>query len=175
MSFVRAEVRAGLWRWREVITGAGLLTLGLYWALVVQGLIGWIGWTLVLCGIALAAAGIQRARFRGRAGGPGVVTVDEGQIVYFGPLTGGAVAARDLERLTLDPSARPAHWILTEPGQPPLQIPVNAEGADALFDVFATLPGLRTERMLKELQGGSVHPVVIWEKTPLRSPAQRLH
>ena len=175
MSFVRPEVRAGLWRWREALIGSGLIALGLYWALVVHGLIGWIGWAVVLCGAALAITGIQRARFRGRAGGPGVVTVDEGQIVYFGPMTGGAVAARDLERLTLDPSARPAHWILTEPGQPPLQIPVNAEGADALFDVFATLPGLRTERMLKELQGHSVHPVVIWEKTPLRPSAQWLH
>ena len=175
MSFVRPEVRAGMWRWREALIGSGLIALGLYWALVVHGLIGWIGWAVVPCGAALAITGIQRARFRGRAGGPGVVTVDEGQIVYFGPMTGGAVAARDLERLTLDPSARPAHWILTEPGQPPLQIPVNAEGADALFDVFATLPGLRTERMLKELQGHSVHPVVIWEKTPLRPSAQWLH
>ena len=54
-------------------------------------------------------------------------------------------------------------------------IPVNAEGADALLDVFSTLPSIRTERMLAELQGGSDHPVVIWERTPLRPKHQRLH
>ncbi|TDK43775.1 hypothetical protein [Antarcticimicrobium luteum] len=179
MSFIRPEARAALHRWREALTGAALVALGLYWALVTGGLLGWIGWLLIPAGAGIAVIGVQRARFRatgpGRGQGPGVVLVDEGEITYMGPLSGGSVSVPDLERLVLDPSARPAHWVLEEPGRPILHIPVNAEGASALFDVFAALPGLRTERMLAELNRGGAHAVVIWERRPLRPAHQRLH
>lgn len=175
MSFVRPEVHATLWRWREVLTGVGVAALGAYWISGPGGLLGWIGWALVATGLALGVVGVQRLRFRLSGDGPGFVQVDEGQIAYFGPLTGGAIAASELERLTLDPGARPAHWILEQPGQPPLHIPVAANGADSLFDVFAALPGLKTETMLAELQGRATHPVVIWERTPMRPISQRLH
>ncbi|TMV10291.1 hypothetical protein FGK63_04295 [Ruegeria sediminis] len=175
MSFVRPEAKAALWRWREVLAAVVVALLGVSWIGGPGGLLGWIGWVLVVVAAALAVVGVQRARFRTGAGGPGVVTVDEGQIAYMGPLTGGMVAAREMERLALDPTARPAHWILEQPGQPTLHIPVNAEGAEALFDVFATLPGLRTEQMLSELNGGAAHPVVIWERRPSRPPEARLH
>ncbi len=49
-------------------------------------------------------------------------------------------------------------------------MPLAAEGADALFDAFATLPGIRTERMLAEMRRGGDHPVVIWQ-----APTARLH
>ena len=84
-------------------------------------------------------------------------------------------ARAEIERLALDPTSNPAHWVLDQPGQPTLHIPVNAEGAEALFDVFSALPGLKTEHMLAELNGGSAHPVVIWERTPSRPPHLRLH
>lgn len=175
MSFIRPEAKLALWRWREVLLAAGVAVLGVSWIGGPGGLLGWIGWVLVVAALALAIIGVQRARFRTGAGGPGVVSVDEGQITYLGPLTGGMVAAREIERLALDPTARPAHWILEQPGQPTLHIPVNAEGAEALFDVFASLPGMRTERMLAELNGASVHPVVIWERHPTRPPQAWLH
>lgn len=175
MSFIRPAARVALYRWREALTGVVIALVGLSWITGPRGLLGLVGWGVFVLGIALVVIGIQRARFRSSSNGPGVVTVDEGQITYFGPLTGGAVAARELERLTLDPTARPAHWVLTQPGQPPLQIPINAAGSDALFDVFSTLPGLKTERMLAQLQGKSSHPVVIWERTPMRPTNQRLH
>ena len=54
-------------------------------------------------------------------------------------------------------------------------VKASAEGAEALFDVFSALPGIRTERMLAQLQGGSALPVVIWEKTPSRPPGLPLH
>ena len=54
-------------------------------------------------------------------------------------------------------------------------IPVNAAGADALFDAFSKLPGLRTERMLSELRAQRGHAVVIWERTPLRPAHALLH
>ncbi|TDE39789.1 hypothetical protein [Antarcticimicrobium sediminis] len=175
MSFIRPEARAALARWREALLGAGVVALGLYWALGTGGLLGWIGWALGLAGAGLAVIGFQRARFRATGGGPGVVLVDEGEITYMGPLSGGSVSVRDLERLVLDPSAQPAHWVLEEPGRPILHIPVNAEGAGNLFDVFAALPGLRTERMLAELKRDTAHAVVIWERRPMRLAHQRLH
>lgn len=169
MSFIRPEARAVLWRWREVITGGVVAALGLYWASG-PGLLRWVGLVVLLGGVALAVAGLQRARFRGRDGGPGVVQVDERQITYFGPLDGGAVAIDELSGVSLDARSDPPVWVLRQPGQPELHIPVNAEGTDALFDAFAALPGLRTERMLSQLAQKPDHPVVIWSK-----PAARLH
>lgn len=164
MTFIRPEARAQLWRWREILAALVLLALGLRWALTGHGFWSVTGWAVVAIATLLAVMGAQRMRFRQGAGGPGVVQVVEGQISYFGPLTGGAVAVSELERLTLDPSAKPAHWLLEQPGQPVLGIPVNAEGADALFDVFAALPGIRTERMLAELESKGPHHVVIWQR-----------
>ncbi len=175
MSFIRPEAKQALWRWREVLVAGFVLILGLSWISGPGGLLGWLGWVLVAVAVALAVIGVQRGRFRTGSGGQGVVTVDEGQINYFGPLDGGMVATREIERLALDPTSSPAHWVLEQPGQPLLHIPVNAEGAEALFDVFSALPGLKTEQMLAELNGGASHPVVIWERTPLRPAHLRLH
>lgn len=175
MTFIRPEANAAIWRWREVVVGASVAALGLYWVIGPGLLLGWVGWVLIATGIALSVVGVQRARFRAGSDGPGVVTVDEGQIAYFGPLTGGAVAVSEIERLTLDPTAKPAHWVLDQPGQPALYIPVNATGAEALFDMFAALPGLKTERMLWALNGSRAHPVVIWERVTERPLLQPLH
>lgn len=176
MSFIRPEARAELWRWREVLTGIGLALLGLSWISGPGGLLGGIGWAVVAIASIVVVVGVQRARFRTGNGGPGVVLVDERQITYYGPLTGGVIATENLEKLTLDPTAKPAHWILDQHGQPPLHIPVTAEGADDLFDVFSTLPGLQTQRMLAELTGTGGLPVVIWERNTTERPAHmRLH
>ncbi|WP_300068549.1 hypothetical protein [uncultured Ruegeria sp.] len=175
MSFIRPEAKLALWRWREVLVAVFVLILGLSWVSGPGGLLGWIGWVLVAVSLALAVIGVQRARFRTGTGGQGVVTIDEGQITYLGPLDGGIVATREIERLALDPTLHPAHWVLDQPGQPALHIPVNAEGAEALFDVFSNLPGLKTEQMLAELNRGSSIPVVIWERTSSRPAHFRLH
>lgn len=175
MSFFRPEARALIWRWREALASLGVAALGLYWVLGPGGLLGLVGWAMGALAVGLAVIGLQRGRFRSGAGGPGVVVVDEGEITYLGPLTGGSVATPDLARLALDPTAKPPHWILEQPGRPSLYIPVNAEGSDGLFDVFAALPGMRTERMLAELKSGSTRPVVIWERQSLRPVSHRLH
>jgi hypothetical protein len=175
MSFLRPEARAALWRWREVLVGVATLAIGLWWALTSIGLLHWLGYVVLILAAAILAAGLQRARFRAGSGGPGVVRVDEGQVAYFGPLTGGVVAMGDLVTLKLDPRARPAHWILSQPGQPELAIPLTAEGADALFDAFATLPGIRTEHMLTQMRRPSAQVVVIWQKPQTAASHLRLH
>ncbi|MQQ08727.1 hypothetical protein GFB49_09705 [Epibacterium sp. SM1979] len=175
MSFIRPEARAALWHWRELIAAAALALFGLRLILWSFGFWQVSGWALLLVSVIVAIIGGQRLRFRLSGRGPGVVKVDEGQIAYFGPLTGGAVAASELERLRLDHTAKPAHWLLEQPGQPPVAIPVNATGAEGLFDVFASLPGLKTERMLEELHRRGPHQVVIWERAPSRDAHHRLH
>lgn len=164
MSLIRPEARATLWRWREVLAGTALLGLGLWWGGGTSGILPWIGGIVGLAGAALVLAGLQRARFRTGSGGPGVVQVDEGRIAYFGPLTGGAVALSEIAAVTLDQSGRPGHWVLSQPGQPDLHVPLNAEGAEALFDAFAALPGFRTERMLSALRQRGPQAVPLWRR-----------
>ncbi|NUH65721.1 hypothetical protein HTT03_10550 [Sulfitobacter sp. S0837] len=176
MSFLRAGARDQLWRWREALVGGALLLLGL-WLVAGPGyLLAVPGYAALAGGAALIWLGAQRARFRDNGDGAGAVQVVEGQITYFGPLTGGTVALRELQRLSLDRQMFPAHWRL-EPNDDtaPLLIPVNAAGSEALFDAFAALPGLRTERMLFELRKTRRDTVVIWERPPLRPAHVLLH
>lgn len=175
MSFFRPEAKAELVRWREALVGAGLVVLGLWWLLGPGRLLTFPAVAFLVAGAALIWIGVQRARFRGKGDGPGAVQVDEGQIAYFGPLTGGAIALREMSRLILDRSQFPAHWQLEQPGVPAVTIPVNAAGAEALFDAFATLPGLRTERMLAELQARTRYQVVIWQRESSISAQLPLH
>ncbi|MCD1626219.1 MAG: hypothetical protein ACU0B7_09305 [Paracoccaceae bacterium] len=164
MSFVRPEVSRVLHRWRGVLTGAAVAAIGLWWIVTSSGLLGWVGWTILAAGLALAFTGLQRLRFAVGQGGPGVVSITEGQVAYFGPLTGGVVALSELTRLDIDHSGKPAHWQLHQPGQPVLSIPVTAENAGALFDSFAALPGLNTERLLAQMHATRPHIAVIWQR-----------
>jgi hypothetical protein len=159
---IRPEAKAQLWRWREALAGAATVLLGLWWVAGGSGLLLLPGAVLMLGGAALIWVGLQRARFRAEGNGPGSVDVDEGEITYFGPLTGGSVALRDLTGITLDPTFHPPHWRLRQAGRPELAIPVNAAGAEQLFDAFATLPGFRMERALQALKAQREHPIVIW-------------
>lgn len=172
--FIRPEIRAGILRWRECLVAFGLLILA-FWFWRAGGLLAYLAPLVALGACALGWLGLQRARFRKSGEGAGVVQVVEGQISYFGPETGGAVAVNDLQRLILDNTATPPHWRLSQRGLPELAIPVDARGSDALFDAFSHLPGLRTERMLTEMQRQNPQAVVIWERTPLRPKAARLH
>ena len=164
MTFFRPEATAALWRWREVLCGIALAVLALWWLAGPGGLLGYLAPVMLVGAGALIMVGLQRGRFRGAGGGLGTVQVDEGQVIYFGPLTGGAVALREMSRLILDGAQRPAHWRLEQPGNAPLMIPIDADGADALFDAFASLPGLKTERMLAQLHDAPTTPVVIWKR-----------
>ncbi|SEM69160.1 hypothetical protein SAMN04488003_103139 [Loktanella fryxellensis] len=162
--FMRPAARAALWRWREVLAALAVATLGLWWGLNSFGVVRWLGVVLVVAAAGLGAAGVQRARFRQDGQGPGVVSLDERRLVYMGPLTGGAMDVADLTRLDLDPAARPAHWVLTGVGGQGLAIPVNADGAEVLFDVFAALPGIRSGELLAVLERTPGSRVTVWEK-----------
>lgn len=160
---IRPAVRDALWRWREVIAGLAVAAFGLWWLATFFSPVAWIGWAFVALGLAFAIAGLQRARFRKPGIGPGVVQVIERRLSYFGPLTGGGMDLRDITRLELEPAALPApHWVLTDASGQVIEIPVNAKGADALFDAFATLPGIKTQGMLDVLSRTPDARVTVW-------------
>lgn len=172
---MRPETRAILKRWREPIIAGVVVLLGLWCALATFGVLSWLGWIAVVLGLAMGGVAVQRVLFRRGGGGPGVVTVDERRVVYYGPLTGGVVDLDALARLELEPQALPdSHWILTPESGEPVAIPVNAEGADALFDAFTALAGLRTDAMLTVLRRTPDARVTLWEATPRRD-RPRLH
>ncbi|MGO4915327.1 hypothetical protein [Pseudogemmobacter sp. W21_MBD1_M6] len=168
MSFIRPAARARLWRWREAVAGLVLGLLGIWLAVAGIGFVRILGTCVVIAGAVLVFAGLQRARFRIGSGGPGVVQIDEAQVTYYGPLNGGVISLGAVTLIELVGAGVAQHWRLTEPGAPPLSIPTKAEGADLLFDAFATLKGLDVPRMLNALADNAEHPVVIWRKEPAR-------
>ncbi|MEM6888538.1 MAG: hypothetical protein AAF636_10420 [Pseudomonadota bacterium] len=162
---IRPEAKAWLLRHREMLAGAALCVLGSWWLVGPGRLLTLPALGLLIAGAALLWVGRQRGRFRTSEAGAGVVQVTEGQITYMGPLTGGVVALQELARITLDRKNIPAHWRLDQPGQDALFIPVNAAGADALFDAFSALPGLHTQRMLAVLKETASEETVIWQRS----------
>lgn len=164
--FMRPEARAFLWRWRDVWLGLAVIMLGLWWGFHSFGILRWLGYLMVLAGLAWAIAGVQRARFRQGDDGPGVVQIRERRLGYFGPLDGGVIDVDDLTKLELDPGAFPAPvWVLTGVGDQRITIPINAKGAEDLFDIFAALPGIRTHSLLNVLSHTPDARVTVWERT----------
>jgi hypothetical protein len=164
--FMRPEARALLWRWREVLYAAVIALFGLWWVWGGIGIVKWIGLIILAIAAILALAGIQRGRFRQSGKGPGVVQVAERRLAYFGPLEGGTMDIADLTRLDLDPTSYPApSWRLTGIGGQSLAIPVNADGAEALFDLFGSLEGIQTQAMLDVLSHTPSVRVQVWAKT----------
>jgi hypothetical protein len=118
MSFIRPQARAAIWRWREVLAASGVLALGAYWTFGLNGgVLHWLGFVVLGIGAIAMVSGLQRVRFRGHRGGVGVVSIDEGQVSYFGPLSGGVIAMREMTKLALDPTMEPPHWCLTQIGE----------------------------------------------------------
>ncbi len=163
---IRPELKAAMWRWRDVLLGAGLALLGLWFVWGGIGIVKWLGYGLILLGLIWAIAGAQRARFRQGGDGPGVVQIRERRLAYFGPLDGGVIDVNDMTRLEFDPAGHPApHWVLSGLGGQRIAIPINAAGAEALFDVFATLPGIKTSEILDVLSRTPDARVEIWNRT----------
>ncbi|WP_138465087.1 hypothetical protein [Poseidonocella sp. HB161398] len=148
MSLIRPEIRAGLWRGRELVAAAGLVLLGLWIALATFGVTRWLGWAVLLAGVALGIAGWQRMRLRPKEQGLGMIEADEGRITYWGPLDGGSVERDLLSAVAIDHRSHPPVWVLSQPGAPDLHIPVTAGGQDALIDTLNSLPGLTEARLV---------------------------
>ncbi|MCV2892906.1 hypothetical protein [Lentibacter sp. XHP0401] len=178
MSFIRPEAEKFLNKYKEVLVATFAFLLGAYWAAFSFGLLPWLGYIVMAASGLLLFSFLQRAWFARGEGGRGFVEVDEGQISYFAPESGGMIAVRELTELTYDARPNPPVWTLRQAGLPELVIPANAKGAPQLFDAFAALPGLSADRLLTAQRGAKDHARVIWRKdalTRIDSPRPRLH
>ncbi|WP_084863020.1 hypothetical protein [Salibaculum halophilum] len=159
---IRPEIKALLLRWREALIGLGVAALGLYWGLAAFGILRWLGWALVVAGMALVITGVQRGRFRRAGDGPGIVTVRERRVAYMGPEAGGLMDMDTLARLELHPGG--PDWVLVGADGSRLTIPADARGADALFDVFAALPGVGLDHLLQALDRPGPEARTLWTR-----------
>lgn len=164
MSFIRPELTETAMRWRECLAGAAAALVGAYLGQTGTGAAAIIGTGLVIAGALLMFTGFQRARFRQGKDGPGVVTLDEGTLTYFGPREGGVVAVSDLVAVDLLTGIDGSAWVLEAQGEAPLMIPVDAQGSEVLFDVFGGLDGLDTGAMLRAVESAQPGRVLIWAK-----------
>lgn len=151
MTAIRPEVQAALWRWREVALGGVVVGLGL-WLMRLGGyLLLPLGVAVGLSGVALGLLAWRRLRFASKGEAPGVVEVDEGQVSYMGPQVGGFVSLRDLMELRLISIRGRRLWRLKQADGQSLLIPVEATGAEALFDAFSSLPGMSSADLVTVL------------------------
>ena len=165
---IRPELQDSLHKWREVLLGLGLALFGAWWTSTASGAVAFLGYGAIALGVVLMIGGWQRIRFRRDGTGPGVVQVVERRVAYFGPLEGGTLELDDLATLDLDGTAFPTHWILRDTSGGMLRIPVNAAGADVLFDAFSALPKMQTEALLRALEADELAIIRLWgEEVPL--------
>lgn len=162
--FLRPEIAAALRRWSEPILALAVVALGFWIAArpgpVVQG----FGWVLVLGGAIALLPAVRRARFAASGEGPGIVKVDERRVLYMGPTHGGTVALDELQALSLRRTEEgDLAWVLVEPGNL-LVIPIDARGAEALFDAFTALPGLSAQAILAARDGTGQGTTRLWSR-----------
>jgi len=149
-------------KYRDVLLGLAVAAFGAWWSGTSNGAVAFIGYAAIALGAALMIGGWQRLRFKRDGQGPGVVQIVERRVAYFGPLEGGTLELDDLATLDLDGTAYPTHWILRDTGGGTLRIPVNAAGAEVLFDAFTALPNMQTEALLRALNADEQAVIRIW-------------
>lgn len=151
MSLIRPELLAAAHRFREGIAALAVVVLG-----------GWIasygGYLLLPVGAVIAALGLgwtvvslRRLQFQQDGEAPGIVRVTEAQIAYMGPRVGGFVGLPELAEVRLLTLRGRRAWKLRQGDGQQLYIPVEADGAEALFDAFASLPGMDTAALVAAL------------------------
>jgi len=157
VSFVRPELSAAVWRWREVLAAGLVAALGA-WAATRGGyLLTPLGLGILALGAGWALTAWRRLRFRQDGEAPGLVRVTEAEIAYYGPRVGGFVGLPDLSEVRLLTLRGRRIWKLKQGDGQMLHIPVEAQGAEALFDAFAALPGIDMAALVAAL-GGDAPP-----------------
>jgi hypothetical protein len=165
MAMIRPEVYLAFLRWRDVLAGLALVALGIYWGLG-TGLLGLVGWPVAVIGVALAFTGLQRGALIPKGHGEGVVRLVEGQLGYFGPEQGGVVDVAEIASLSRHGNT----WVIVGRDGTRLEIPLDAEGVEVLFDVFAMLPGLDMRVIVRSARQTPGEEALLWQR-----PTRRLH
>ena len=164
---IRPEVMETLARWRGEIGAVAVGAFGGWLGFYAYGSIAILGWALLVLSPVLLLIAVQRRRFADAGGeGAGVVALVEGRIGYFSPTGGGFIALDELTEIRLVPHNGARAWLLRARGSPDLLVPLGAEGDEALFDAFVTLPGLTAAQLVSAVTE-EAHPRVtalIWHR-----------
>lgn len=172
MSFFRPEAITILRHWGlpAALAAAGLYAIWRGWHLVSSG--AWTGYILMTLGLfaCLALFGtVERALtgWRGRRGGPGVVTIEEGRISYYGPRAGGVLGIDTLvgvDIVTTDdgPFSDDLFWVLSDQWGQQVVIPGGAKGAEALPDTLGSLQGFDHMAVMKAMSSTANARFEIW-------------
>lgn len=169
MTLIRPELRRFLSRWGEVgaavaaaVAGGLIMRVGGYLFLPVGAL-------LTLLSLGWAVTALRRLSFQRGVSAPGVVEVVEGQVGYLGPSFGGFIAIADIEEVRLAEFGGRQQWRLRTAGGEVLLVPVDAAGAEKLFDAFATLPGIDMAALSAALDRGAA-TLPLWRRPQRRLP-----
>lgn len=148
---LRPEALRQIRRWSEPGAGIVVLAAGLW--IATRG-----GWLLPVVGLPLAGLGggfallaLRRMRFAPEIAAPGIVELDEGRIRYLHPRMPGEVNLPDLAEIRLLALRGRRVWRLRETTGATMLVPLDAAGAERLFDAFATLPGLTSADLVASL------------------------
>lgn len=169
LSFIRPPVTAHFTKWREAYFVGAVLLLGLWLFmrgsetlnLILQGL----GLVVSLIGIILLRTTIQRIRFKRTEIAPGIVTITEREINYFGPLTGKTISLDSLHKIELRQSeAYAAIWVLHNTEGDPMIVPTSAKGSESLFDAFTSLSGVQMDTLVAALNQTPIRNQLIWKR-----------
>ena len=142
MSLIRPELLSAVSRNAEVLAALALATFGLWTASKGGYLLTPLGLAFLALGAEWALTAWRRLRFQQDGEAPGILRVTEAQIAYFGPRIGGFIGLPDLTEIRLLTLRGRRIWKLKQGDGQLLHIPVEANGTEALFDAFATLPGI---------------------------------
>jgi hypothetical protein len=169
MTWLRPEVSAALRKGQEVIA-AGVVILAGLWLVWLGGyVLVPIGLLVMGLGAILAHMAWRRMRFAQEIAAPGLVELDEAQVGYLGPGDGGYLSLEELVELRLMRLHGKRMWRLKQADGQALLIPVEAQGAERLFDAFASLPGMDTRALVAALDPtpavpGLAETRVIWRR-----------
>jgi len=169
MIWLRPEVSAALHKGQEVIAAGAVVLVGVWLVWLGGYLLVPVGLLVMGLGTILAHMAWRRMRFVQAISAPGLVELDEGQVGYLGPGDGGFLSLEELVELRLMRLHGKRMWRLKQADGQALLIPVEAQGAERLFDAFASLPGMDTRALVAALDPapgvpGIAETRVIWRR-----------
>ena len=157
MGLIRPEVTALIWRGREVIWGGLVVALGV-WLIALGGFVLVpLGGAIAVIGLVLGTMALRRMRFAQTVAAPGLVELDEAQVGYLGPEMGGFLSLSEVVELRILTLRGRRVWRLKQADGQALLIPVDAKGAERLFDAFVNLPGMEAPALMAALEPAEGH------------------
>lgn len=176
MSLVRPEAVEAIRRYAEPAIFGLVAALCLWKSVALLAAGAWIGLAPLALGLLAAFATLGTAERalvarRSASAGPGIVTVQEGRISYFGPHGGATVAVDALVGIDIVIEGEPAvaRWELTDEIGKRLAIPASAANAGALLDVLGGLPGFNNMAVVLAMGATEPDRTPIWRRTALKA------